>query len=463
MSRRNRYIGSARPAGATAGRPMVAIVGRPNVGKSTLFNKLARKQIAVVQDEPGVTRDRHYADCWALGKEYVLIDTGGFDPFDDDPRTAGIASQVKLALAECDAVICVFDGTTELTPTDHEAVALLRDAGKPVIYVANKADSQRSAHEAMKLYELGMEELLPISALHSRGLGELEERIAEVLPETDGPAEELDEGIPRVAIVGRPNAGKSSMVNRLAGEERQLVDDRPGTTVDSVDTLVERDGHRLVLIDTAGMRKQRQVRKSGGVEALGVYQAIRALDRADVAVLMIDAAEGAGEQDAKIAGLANDRGTAIVIVLNKADLVEPKELKAAIDRTREVLSFIPWAPLVTTSALTGKGTKKLVERIVDAVAEHRKRIPTAEVNRFFTEVLERHPPPSYHNRPVRLYYVTQARTRPPTFVVMANDASAVHFSYQRYVQNQLRKRFGFQGTPIRVKYRSKEQRPKKTR
>jgi GTPase len=454
--RRQRFIGSARPAGATAGRPMVAIVGRPNVGKSTLFNKLARKQIAVVQDEPGVTRDRHYADCWALGREFVLIDTGGFDPFDADPRTAGIASQVKLALAECDVVVCVFDGTTELTAADREAVGLLRDAGKPVIYVANKADSQKAAHASMGIYELGMEELLPVSALHSRGLGDLEERIAELLPDADDEPEELEENLPRVAIVGRPNAGKSSMVNRLLGEERQLVDDRPGTTVDSVDTLVERDGHRLVLIDTAGIRRQRQVRKTGGTEALGVYQAIRALDRADVAVLMIDAAEGAGEQDAKIAGLAVDRGTALVIVLNKSDLVDGEDLKAGIDRTREILSFCPWAPLVTTSAVTGKGTKKLLERIDDAVAEHRKRVSTAEVNRFFSEVLERHPPPSFHNRPVRLYYATQARSRPPTFVVMANDADAVHFSYQRYVANQLRERFGFQGTPIRVKYRSKE-------
>jgi GTP-binding protein len=264
---------------------------------------------------------------------------------------------------------------------------------------------------------------------------------------------ELD--VPRVAIIGRPNAGKSSLVNQLCGEDRQLVDNRPGTTVDSVDTLVERDGQRLILIDTAGIRRKRSVKKRG-VEGLSVLQAIRSIERSHVVVLMIDAERGVGEQDAKIAGLAHDRGRALIIALNKTDLLTREVQKKAMDRTREILAFVPWAPLVTVSALQGRGIKALLGRLQDAVAEHRKRISTAELNRFFDEVLEKHPPPTMHHRAVRLYYITQVSVAPPTFVIMANVPNDVHFSYQRYVVNQIRKRFGFRGTPIRVHYRGKK-------
>ena len=458
MSRRRRQH-ARRPAGSIVNRPLVAIVGRPNVGKSTLFNRLVGQHVAIVEDIPGVTRDRHYADAFALGREFVLIDTGGFDPDSDDPMKAGITSQVRLALEECDVVVCVVDAMVDPLPADREAVALLRDAGKPVIFVANKADSKPKDHYAVSYYELGISSIMPISALHGRGIGDLEEEIANHLPE----AVELMEpelNVPRVAIIGRPNAGKSSLVNQLCGEERQLVDDRPGTTVDSVDTLVERDGTKLILIDTAGIRRKRSVKKQG-VEGLSVLQAIRSIERSHVVVLMIDAEAGVGEQDAKIAGLAHDRGRALIIALNKTDLLNREAQKKMMDRTREILAFVPWAPLVTVSALKGRGITALVGRVQDAVTEHRKRIGTAELNRFFEEVLEKHPPPTMHHRPIRLYYITQATIGPPTFVVMANEPNAVHFSYQRYVVNQIRKRFGFRGTPIRVRYRGKKKREKK--
>lgn len=459
MSKRKRS--TPRPAGATGARPMVAIVGRPNVGKSTLFNRLARQRIAIVEDVPGVTRDRHYADAWALGREYVLVDTGGFDPGSDDPMKEGIAHHVRMALEECDAVVCCFDGTTELLESDLEAVKLLRGAGKPVIFVANKADSQSKAAEAMGIYELGIEKLLTVSALHGRHIGRLEEAIFRALPPIpENPAEEPDLNVPRVAIVGRPNAGKSSLVNRFVGQDQQLVDNRPGTTVDSVDTYVERKGQPLILIDTAGMRRKKKV-GSTGVEALSVFQAIRAMERSHVVVIMVDAKEGVGEQDAKIAGLAVDRGRAVVIVLNKIDLMNADEIKAARTRAKEVLHFCSWAPMIMISAKTGRAVDKLVAGITKAVDSHRQRVTTGELNRFFEEVLERHPPPTQKQRSIRLYYVTQASIAPPTFVAVTNFPDYVHFSYQRYVQNQIRERFGFEGSPIRVRYRGRKKKEKK--
>jgi GTP-binding protein len=448
-----------RPAGARTPRPLVAVVGRPNVGKSTLFNRLARANIAIVEDRPGVTRDRHYADAEALGVPYVLIDTGGFDPDSDDPMQEGIAQQVRLALEEADVVLCVLDATTEPLSADREAVQLLRRAQKPVLFIANKCDSPKRVNEATHLYELGIDSFIPISALHSRGIGELEEALTAAMPPLKPLEETGYEDAPHIAIIGRPNAGKSSLVNQFLGEDRQLVDARPGTTVDSIDTLLEKKGQRYVLIDTAGIR--RKSRKKESIEQLAILQAVRAVERCDLVLLMVDAAEGIAEQDAKIAGVAAERGRAMIIVLNKSDLLTREQIDQAITRTREVLNFAKYAPVFLTSALTGRGTTKLLGEVDRVMECFRRRVTTAELNRFFEQVLAHHPPPPQGGRSVRLYYVTQAMVEPPTFVAVTNHPDDVHFSYKRYVQNQIAKRFDFVGTPVRVLYRKKKSKRQK--
>ncbi len=456
----------------TFGLPIVAVVGRPNVGKSTLFNRLARSKLAIVHDEPGVTRDRHYADTSAFGRGYTLIDTGGFDPESDDPMKAGIAGHVKAAVAEADVIVFLTDDN--LTHADRAAVALLRESQKPVIYAANKADTPQRDADAYELYRLGVEKVLPVSALHGRGIGELEAAIVAALPPAADLPEE-DEFLTRIAIVGRPNAGKSSLLNRLLGEERMLVDDRPGTTRDSIDAVVTRraradgahgkggegeDGEgalqRYVFIDTAGIRKKGRVTKAeDAVESMSVLQAIRSIERAHVVVLMVDASEGVAEQDAKIMGLAEERGRGMIIALNKNDLLTKDDAKRAETLARDKISFAPFVPLVRLSAKTGRGVNELLATVDSVRASFRKRVGTGELNRFFAEVLELRPPPTMGAKAPRLYYVTQAEHSPPRFVVITNAPDSVHFSYQRFVTNQLRKRFGFEGVPIRVTYKAK--------
>lgn len=455
------------PAVARAGvsRGLVAIVGRPNVGKSTMFNRLAGSKIAIVHDEPGVTRDRNYADAFARGYEYTLVDTGGFDPGSDDPMRQGIARQVEVAIEEADVVVCVLDATVDATAADREAVQLLRRSKKPVIFAANKADSQRVDALAFDAYRLGIPHIVPVSSLHGRGFAELEEAITDALPPPpeEDPLKDLVD-VPRIALIGRPNAGKSSLLNKLFGKERSLVDSRPGTTRDTVDALVrvKRPGSKkgeegpeqpLVILDTAGIRKKAKVHET--VESLSVLRAIRAIERAEIVVLMVDAEEGIAEQDAKILGLAVERGKGVVIALNKTDLLDTKQIALAEEKAREALSFTPWAPIARLSVKSGRGIGHLVETIVKVREAWAQRVSTGELNRFFAEVLETHPPPTMGGRSVRLYYVTQAESRPPTFVVVTNEPENVHFSYQRYIQNQLRKRFGFDGTPLRIRYRSK--------
>jgi len=449
------------PAGSH-GLPLVAVVGRPNVGKSTLFNRLARRRLAIVHDEPGVTRDRHYVDTSAFGRDYVLIDTGGFDPDDEDPMKSGIARPVKAAIEDADVVVFISDAAVPLTSADRVAVKLLRKANKPVIYAANKADSPKLDADAFEVYRLGVEKVIPISALHGRGIGDLEAAIVAAMPVKREDATDTAERVPRITIAGRPNAGKSSLTNRILGEDRMLVDARPGTTRDAIDALVERAGKKYIFVDTAGVRRKGKVTKASDmIESASVGATIGAMERSSVVVLLADAKEGVAEQDAKILGLANDRGRGMIIALNKIDLLSKSETAKSEEAARDKISFAPFVPVVHVSAKTGRGLPNLFETIERVSTAFHTRVPTGELNRFFESVLQTRPPPTSGGRAPRLYYITQAETSPPLFVVMSSSPESVHFSYQRFVVNQLRKHFGFEGVPIRVVYREKRRGKKK--
>jgi GTPase len=455
-------------------KPVVAIVGRPNVGKSTLFNRLTRARDAIVHDEPGVTRDRHYGEVTAEGRTFSLIDTGGFDPSGDDPMMVGIKRHIVAAIEEADVVVCVLSAREPATSIEHAEMRLLREAKRPIIYVANKADSESDEHSALELYRLGIEDLHTVSALHGKGVPDLLDAIVGALPpeSPDEAAPDVPEGTPRIAVIGRPNAGKSSLVNRLLGEERMLVDDRPGTTRDAVDSVVRRrpkatgargagdDASRpektYVFVDTAGVRRKAKVTKEGDkVEVMSVVQAIRAIERADIVVLLSDSHDGVSEQDAKVLGLAVDRGRAVVVGLNKIDLLEKGELSKREADARDKLAFAPWATFVRLSAKTGRGVDTLLAAVDEVWSAYSKRIGTGELNRFFEQVLETHPPPTQDGKAPRLFFITQASTKPPTFVVQASHPEKLHFSYQRYVQNQIRKTFEFVGVPLVVHYRAR--------
>lgn len=445
--------------GVPVGNPVVAVVGRPNVGKSTLFNRLARAKLAIVHDEPGVTRDRKYASASAFGKAYTIIDTGGLDPGDEDPMKIGIAAQVRAAIDEADAIVFVMDATTPATAADRAAVEILRRSGKPVVYAANKADSPSSDADALDLYRLGIDDVHPVSALHGRGMGELEAALVRTLPDSE--PEPVDDvgSPPRIALIGRPNAGKSSLLNRVLGQQRALVDARPGTTRDAIDALAMRDGKPYLFIDTAGIRRKSKVaRQTSAVESMSVMSAVRSIERCQVVVLVCDAQDGVAEQDAKILGLAEERGRAMVVALNKADLLGREAIHKVEETAREKLSFVPYVPVARTSARTGRGLGELFEAIDRVHAAFFRRVGTGELNRFFEQVLETRPPPTVGGRAPRLYYVTQASVAPPTFVAMTNAPDAIHFSYRRFVVNQLRGHFGFEGTPVRVHYKARRRR-----
>lgn len=447
-------------------KPVVAIIGRPNVGKSTLFNRLLGKRVAIVHDEPGVTRDRHYHDAVSLGREYLLVDTGGFDPSGDDNMKEGIVSQVRIALDQAHVILCVLDATVPPTSIDSEEVQLLRRADKPIVFVANKCDSRHQEADANDLYRLGIDHIVRVSALHGRGMDDLEHALVKLLPPAEPVDEAPEEGdkVIRVAVIGRPNAGKSSLINRLLGEERLLVDDRPGTTRDAIDLEIQRNDKQYLFVDTAGLRRKAKVAKSKDVvESLSVFQAVRAMESAHVVVLMCDADAGVAEQDAKILGLALDRGRAIVVALNKSDLLDKERTKETRLDAHDTLSFASWAKFTRLSAKTGRGVDRLLGMIDEAFEAYNQRVSTGELNRFFDDVLMKHPPPTQGSRAPRFYYITQASVRPPSFMIVTSHPDSLHFSYQRYVINAIRKRFGFEGTPIRIFYRRKDRRVRKKR
>jgi GTPase len=448
--------------------PIVAVLGRPNVGKSTLVNRLVGRQVSIVEDRPGVTRDRIYAEADIGDKRVTIADMGGFEFDPDGAMETGINQQCRTALDQAALVLFVLDGRATPTSGDAATADLLRRTGRPAILVVNKVDGARLETEASDAFALGIEPVVMVSALHGRGVADLEDLMYERLPESppawddedddaDG-ADGADEGGPiKVAIIGRPNAGKSSLINRVLGEERLLALDIPGTTRDAVDSLFERNGTPYVLVDTAGIRRKKSVPLEGP-ERLAVTSAVRAIERCHVVVLMLDAKEGVAEQDAKVLGLAVDRGRAVVVALNKWDLVkgDQERQRALLESAKDVLAFVPWVRPIPISALTGAGVDKIFDAVDATFAEFNKRVSTGELNRLFEEIIAHHPPPLRKGRPVRLYYATQASVRPPTFVVQCSYPEVLHFSYRRYVQNKIRETFGFEGTPVRIFFRQRK-------
>jgi GTP-binding protein len=368
----------------------------------------------------------------------------------------GIARHVRAAIEEADVVVCVLDGVLPPTDADREAVALLRRGDKPVVYVANKIDTAAKLSEAAELYRLGIPELVGVSALHGRGTAELGEAVAKLLPPFTGEVAAEPDGVPRVALIGKPNAGKSSLFNRLAGEERALVDARPGTTRDPVDQRVVFGGRTFIVVDTAGIRRRARVER--GLELASVMRSIRALERADVTVLMCDATDGMSEQDARLVGLATERRRALIIGLNKVDALNKMERKAAEERARSELAFARWAPIMQLSAKTGHGVNELMQKVGKAADELTRRVSTAELNRFFRAVLERQPPPTSGARAPRIYYLTQVESSPPLFIAWASYPESIRPSYQKFVENQIRAAFGFDSVPVTVHYRARERR-----
>ena len=470
--------------------PVIAIVGRPNVGKSTLFNRISRRNRAIVADEPGVTRDRLYTEAELAGARVdlpvVIIDTGGFDPENHDPIMRRVVDQTQFAIDEADVVVFVTDGRAGLLPEDREIAKLLRRADKTTIVAVNKLDGEKQESLLGEFYELGMERTMPISAAHGRYIRDLEEMLVELLPHSEAAAlpandespqddeaqpdgETADDEEPpaiveptgtiRVAVIGRPNVGKSSLVNRLLGEDRHLVSDIAGTTVDTVDSLIERDGQEYRFIDTAGIRRKKSIAMR--VEKFSVHAALRGLARSDVALLLLDATQPIADQDAKVSSLAFERGRAVILVVSKWD-ARPKDttIRSHTEEVRRELAHLSYAPIVYTSANTGYGLDRLLPTVKRVAAQHGKRISTGELNRFVETMMDEHPPPTRQGKRARIYYVTQIGSRPPRFLVSVNNPKLIHFSYRRYLINQIRKKYGFEGVPLLVGYRSRTKKKK---
>lgn len=436
-------------------KPIVAVVGRPNVGKSTLFNVLAGEMISIVKDTPGVTRDRIYADGTWLDKNFTLIDTGGIEPDSKDIILAQMREQAEIAIATADVIIFIVDVRQGMTDSDSKVADMLRKSRKPVVLAVNKVDSfAKFGNDVYEFYNLGIGDPVPISATSRLGLGELLDAVIAHFPEQDGEEEEDDR--PRIAIVGKPNVGKSSIINKLLGENRVIVSNVAGTTRDAVDTEIVHNGTEYVFIDTAGLRRKNKIKEE--LERYSIIRTVTAVERADVVLVVIDASEGVTEQDAKIAGIAHDRGKGIIVVVNKWDAIEKndKTIYEYTNKIKTILSFIPYAEYVFVSAQTGQRLNKLYD-LIDMVRENQTmRIQTGVLNEIMTEAVALQQPPSDKGKRLKLYYMTQVAVKPPTFVVFVNDKELMHFSYTRYLENRIRDAFGFRGTALKFIIRERK-------
>ncbi len=439
--------------------PIIAIIGRPNVGKSTLFNRILGRRVAIVEDIPGVTRDRNYAEAAYSGRSFTLVDTGGLDPTAASGKSilSQVKAQTELAIAEADILIMLFDGREGVTPLDQEIATLLRRLKKPIFYAVNKIDTPKSEPLTAEFYRLGIKTLYPVSAEHSKGVDELMEVILPLLP-LSSEAEEREDATaaaPRVAVVGRPNVGKSTLINALLGEDRLVTDATPGTTRDSIDSLVRHDDKTYHFIDTAGIRRRGKIDR--GVERWSLSRALTAIERCDLAVVVLDAMEGIVEQDTKIIGQALKARKGCLILVNKWDLRQddPKAREKVALELRRRLSFLPYAPILFISAIKGAPVKEIFDKIDAIVTAYSRRISTGALNRAFEQAVSANPPPQRSGRPVKLNYITQAEVRPPTFVIFSNRPEQVKEPYLRYLENFLRETFDFTGTPLAIRMRKK--------
>ena len=439
-------------------KPVVAVVGRPNVGKSTLFNALAGERISIVKDTPGVTRDRIYADVNWLDYHFTMIDTGGIEPDSRDVILSQMREQAEIAIATADVIIFLTDVRQGLQDSDSKVADMLRRSGKPVVLVVNKVDSfEKFMPDVYEFYNLGIGDPFPISAASMLGLGDMLDEVVKHFP--DYAKDEEEDERPKVAIIGKPNVGKSSLINKLAQEDRVIVSDIAGTTRDAIDTDITYDGKESVFIDTAGLRRKNKIKEE--IERYSIIRAVTAVERADVCIIVIDATEGVTEQDAKIAGIAHERGKGIIIAVNKWDAIEKddKTIYRHTEKIRQILSFMPYAEIIFISAKSGQRLNKIFELIDVVIANNSMRVATGVLNEIVTEAVAMQQPPSDKGKRLRIYYTTQVAVKPPTFVIFVNDKELMHFSYTRYLENRIRETFGFRGTALKfiIRERKEEQ------
>lgn len=437
-------------------KPIVAIVGRPNVGKSTLFNALAGEMISIVKDTPGVTRDRIYAEVSWLDKEFTMIDTGGIEPDSQDIILSQMREQAQIAIDTADVIVFITDVRQGLVDADSKVADMLRRSGKPVVLVVNKVDNfNKFMPDVYEFYNLGIGDPVPVSAASRLGLGDMLDEVAKHFPESH--AQEEDDDRPRIAIVGKPNVGKSSIINKLLGENRVIVSDVAGTTRDAIDTAIRFNGKEYVFIDTAGLRRKNKIKEE--LERYSIIRTVTAVERADVVLIVIDATEGVTEQDAKIAGIAHERGKGIIIVVNKWDAIEKtdKTMREYDNKVRQTLSFMPYAEIMYVSAETGQRLPKLYDMIEMVLENQTLRVATGVLNEIMAEAVAMQQPPSDKGKRLKLYYITQVAVKPPTFVIFVNDKELMHFSYTRYLENKIREAFGFKGTSLKFFIRERKE------